>query len=205
VAEARLGVTASANAPSFAAESKNSNSDREQVSAKKTVIGRGVVLLNFGSVGSAMRRVVETLPNGRLWILIDEWSEVPLELQPFLADLLRRAVLPTKGITVKIAAIEQRSRMLIPDVDVENIGFELGADLSAQVDLDDYIVFDNDEAKAVAFLKALVLKHVQVALQTEGITPPQNTTDLLLLCNRGDLRERFECWLKFPVSREFRK
>jgi hypothetical protein len=84
-----------------------------------------------------------------LWLLIDEWSEVPPELQPFLADLLRRAVLPTR-ITVKIAAIEQRTRLLIPEPEVGNIGLELGADVAAAINLDDYMVFDNDEAKAVA-------------------------------------------------------
>lgn len=109
----------------------------------------------------------------------DEWSEIPLDLQPYLADLLRRAVLPTRGITVKIAAIEQRSRLLIPEATVGNIGLELGADVSAAINLDDFMVFDNDEAKAVAFFKALVLKHVQAALEAEGIVPPRNVIELI--------------------------
>jgi len=165
---------------SFSGELNASGSEKEAVSAKKTTTGQEVPRVNFGSVGSALRRIVATLPKEKLWILIDEWSEVPLDLQPYLADLLRRAVLPTKGITVKIAAIEQRSRLLIPETTVGNVGLELGADLSAAINLDDYMVFDNDEDKAVAFFMALVLKHVQAALESdEGIVPPKDGGELL--------------------------
>ncbi len=178
-AELKLGLTASIPVPSLTGETKLSASEREAVSAKKTITGQEVHRVNFGSVGSALRKVVQTLPKQRLWILIDEWSEVPLDLQPLLADLLRRAVLPIKGLTVKIAAIEQRSRLLIPDSTVGNIGLELGADISAALNLDDFMVFDNDEKKAVAFFKALALKHVQAALEAEGSDIPKNETALL--------------------------
>ena len=178
-AESKLGFSLSAPVQSFSGEVKGGSSERETVTAKKTYTGEEVSRVNFGSVGNALRKVVETLPKGKLWILIDEWSEVPLDLQPYLADLLRRAVLPTKGITVKIAAIEQRSRLLIPEATVGNVGLELGADLSAAINLDDYMVFDNDEGKAVAFFMALVLKHVQAALETEGIVPPKDQGELI--------------------------
>ena len=178
-AELMLGFTASTSAPSLSGEIKHGQSGREAVSVKRTVNGPEVHRVNFGSVGNALRKVVQTLPKHRLWILIDEWSEVPLDLQPLLADLLRRAVLPIKGVTVKIAAIEQRSRLFIPDSSVGNIGLELGADLSAALNLDDFMVFDNDEQKAVAFFKALVLKHVEVALEGEGLPAPKNEVALL--------------------------
>ncbi len=178
-AESMLGFTASPSAASLSAQVKLGQSGREAVTVKKTVTGPEAHRVNFGSVGNALRRVVQTLPKQRLWLLIDEWSEVPLDLQPLLADLLRRAVLPIKGVTVKIAAIEQRSRLLIPDASVSNIGLELGADLSAALNLDDFMVFDNDEEKAVSFFKALVLKHVQVALEAEGLPAPKNEVAFL--------------------------
>ncbi len=120
-AEAKLGLTTSVSTLSLTGEAKIGGAEKETISAKKIVSGQEIPQLNFGNVGTALRRVVETLPSRRLWILIDEWSEVPLDLQPYLADLLRRAVLPIGGITVKIAAIEQRSRLFIPDVKVANI------------------------------------------------------------------------------------
>lgn len=178
-AEAKLGFSIGSATPSFSGEAKAGGADKETVTAKKVVSGQELPRVNFGSVGNALRKVVEALPKGRLWILIDEWSEVPLDLQPYLADLIRRAVLPTKGATVKIAAIEQRSRLLLPESTIGNIGLELGADVSASINLDDYMVFDNDEDKAVAFYKALVLKHVQVALESEGVESPKNEAELI--------------------------
>jgi hypothetical protein len=178
-AEAKLGFSASPAQPSVSGSAVASVAEKETVSAKKVVSGQEIPRLNFGSVGSALRKVVDTLPNKKLWVLIDEWSEVPLDLQPYVADLIRRAVLPIKGITVKIAAIEQRSRLFIPEAVVGNIGIELGADVAAAINLDDLMVFDNDEAVAVSFFKALVLKHVQAALEAEKIVPPKNEAQLL--------------------------
>ena len=173
-AEAKIGFSASLSGASMSGESKAVDGGKEAVTAKKTVAGQEIHRVNFGSVGSALRKVVEILPNKRLWLLIDEWSEVPLDLQPMLADLLRRAVLPIKGITVKIAAIEQRSRFMLPDLVVGHIGIELGADVSAAVTLDEYMVFENDEQKAVAFFRALVYKHTCAELEEAKVDKPRS-------------------------------
>jgi hypothetical protein len=177
--EAKLGAAAATTRMGVVANVAMGASERRSLTTKRGISGQEIPRVNFGSVGNALRKVVDALPNRRLWILIDEWSEVPLELQPFLADLLRRAVMPTKGITVKIAAIEQRSRLLIPEPSVGNIGIELGADVSTAMDLDDYMVFDNDEAEAVAFFKALILKHVQAALDPQHAAIPKDAAELI--------------------------
>jgi hypothetical protein len=158
---------------------KVSESSRDSATVKKAIKGQEINRVNFGHIGTALRRVVENLPKGRLWLLIDEWSEVPPDLQPLLADLLRRAVLPIKGVTVKIAAIEQRSRFLITDTRQGHVGLELGADISSAVNLDDYMVFENDEDRAVLFFKALVFAHVKSALEAEGISAPSSELELL--------------------------
>ncbi|CAM5787448.1 hypothetical protein ACFOHU_07890 [Ottowia pentelensis] len=178
-AEAKVGVTASLKNPSLVADWKTANEGTEAVTAKKTVVGQEVHRVNFGSVGNALRKIVETLPRGRLWLLIDEWSEVPLDLQPMLADLIRRAVLPIRGMTVKIAAIEQRSRFMLPDAGVGHVGIELGADVSAAVNLDDYMVFENDDRKAVAFFRSLVFLHTCAELEDAGSELPQNEAALI--------------------------
>jgi hypothetical protein len=86
-----------------------------------------------------------------LLLVSDEWSAVPLDLQPYLADLIRRAVFFVQGITAKIAArIEQRSNFKMGE-HADYTGIEIGADASADVDLDDYMVFDNDSERALQF------------------------------------------------------
>src|SRR5204863_8068756 len=93
----------------------------------------------FGPVGRAMRRVIEALGGSRLWILLDEWSSVPLELQPLLADLLRRSLFPVRGLSVKIAAIELRFRFRELREGGDYLGLELGADVAAGLDLDNFL------------------------------------------------------------------
>lgn len=178
-AESKVTASTSLTNVSLSAGLTAANGGKEAVTAKKTVTGQEVHRVNFGSIGSALRKIVETLPRKRLWLLIDEWSEVPLDLQPLLADLIRRAVLPVKGITVKVAAIEQRSRFMLPDPGVGHVGIELGADVSAAVNLDDYMVFENDEKKAVSFFRSLVFLHTCAELEDAGQPLPRDEAALI--------------------------
>lgn len=133
--------------------------------------------MHFGQVAKNLGQLMEALPAKRLWILLDEWVAVPVELQPLLADLLRRAVLPVPGVTVKVAAIEQRShfRAQIPG---DYLGFELGADIQADLDLDDYMVFDNDAEKSKEFFRALLFRHVVALMEEENTEPPTSPMEL---------------------------
>lgn len=120
--------------------------------------------VRFGHVGRELERLVRALPKGQLWIILDEWSEIPLDLQPFLADLIRRTILPIHGITVKIAAIEQRCNFRIPDSSVGHIGIEIGADAAASISLDEFLVFDNNAELAKRFFCELLYRHVRARL-----------------------------------------
>jgi hypothetical protein len=107
--------------------------------------------------------MVNILGGKRVWFMIDEWSEIPLDLQPYLADLFRRALLPVNEITVKIAAIEHRTNFWIRRASGEYIGLELGADISADLNLDDFLVFDNSQEKAVEFIANLIFNYYQTS------------------------------------------
>ncbi len=177
--EVSLALNSGLTSASVGASIRTGGADKSVAGEKRAVSGQEIYRVNFGNVGIAIRALVKTLPRQRLWLLIDEWSEIPLDIQPYLADLIRRALLPTRGATVKIAAIEQRSRFLIPDRAIGNIGLELGADVATAINLDDHMVFENDETAAVAFFQALVLKHVQAALEAEGMAAPTSVEQLL--------------------------
>lgn len=132
--------------------------------------------VNFGTAGAAFRRIATAMGGSRLWVLLDEWSSVPGDLQPYLADLLRRSLFPTPGITVKLAAIEQRSQFQLPPTNGDYLGIEVGADASADVNLDDFMVFDNDSTRAKAFFRDLLFRHYQA---TE-VGPPVPTAPELI-------------------------
>jgi hypothetical protein len=133
--------------------------------------------LDFGNIGGALRGLIQTLGLNRLWLLIDEWSEIPIVLQPYLADLFRRTVLPIPEITVKIAAIEHRSEFAILKDRGEYVGVELGADVAADLNLDHYLVFDNNQGKATDFFKTLLYKHYRHS--EDALDEVQSADDLI--------------------------
>lgn len=145
--------------------SKDQASHSEKKSVKLT--GEQRFYLKFGAIQSSLRSIIESLGGREVWILLDEWSEIPLDLQPYLADLLRRCVIPIRKITLKIAAIEHRCNFIIR-YPGEYLGIEVGADARGDVNLDDFMVFDNDSGRSLRFFSALLFKHYRA---TEGLAP----------------------------------
>ena len=130
--------------------------------------GVGAHRVHFGNVTATFELLLQALPADRIWILLDEWSEVPLELQPLLADLVNRALLPVRGLTVKIGAIGQRSNFRVATDDGGWLGLEVGAATADDLELDDFMVFGNDATKAKAFFGELLFKHVRAAAEEHG-------------------------------------
>lgn len=156
-------LEASASAESLGIQAAASTDASREIAGhrKATREGEEHLRVHFGAVGAQLRRVVERLPNKRLWLILDEWSGIPLDLQRFLADLLRRTVLPITGVSVKIAAIEQRCRFWVSDSDLSYIGIEIGADAAASIHLDEFLVFENNQDLAKDFFRELLFKHLK--------------------------------------------
>lgn len=147
--------------------------------------------VHFGSTSKALSNIVRAVMQARLLFILDEWSAVPLDLQPYLADLIRRAVFPVSGITVKIAAIEQRSNFKL-GAQADYTGIEIGADASADVDLDDYMVFDNNAERAVQFFQELIFRHYK----SETTLKPEFATSELLIQAAFTQSNAFEDFVK---------
>jgi hypothetical protein len=154
--------------------------DQDAASTEKSQIIRGEARhhVHFGAVSSVLERLAAALPCNRIWVLLDEWAAVPLDLQPYLADLLRRAIFPVRGFVVKIAAIEQRARFSLSGTDGDYIGIEVGADAAADLDLDDFMVFGNDPDAAKKFFRELLFRHVRAEMQEDDREPPADARAL---------------------------
>lgn len=131
--------------------------------------------VNFSSVFKILQQLCQKL-NVHTWLLFDEWAEIPQELQPYLAELVRRTILPNGLITIKIAAIEQRTNLSVFDSNNSRIGIEEGADISTSQNLDEYMVFDNDETKALEFFKVLLFHHFSSINENRNV---KNADDLI--------------------------
>ena len=62
--------------------------------AKVKSSGIELIHMDFSSAQSTLAGFISVLGINRLWLLFDEWSEVPIDLQPYLVDLVRRTILP---------------------------------------------------------------------------------------------------------------
>jgi hypothetical protein len=133
----------------------SSTSDTEKRVTMKVELEENVV---FPPMHNLLEEIL-TKSNARLFILFDEWSSLPIDIQPFLAELLKRGVLPVTRSVVKIASLEYRSRFW-DTTNGRRIGFEIGADISANLDLDDYFVFDRNPEHITTFMADIVFKHL---------------------------------------------
>lgn len=122
--------------------------------------------IHFPSIKGIISEILKVIHPCELWIVLDEWAEIPIDLQPFLGDLLRRCLFPIYGITVKIGAIEHRSNFKIQKGVASYVGIETGADITS-VNLDEFMVFDNNEYLSIDFFKNLLFKHINPLLSNE--------------------------------------
>lgn len=119
-----------------------------------------------------------------LFLLVDEWSSLPVDIQPFLAEFFKRAFFPNPHIVVKIAALEFRSAFNSHLDGGQLTGFELGADVSSTLDIDDYYVFDRNPIGVANAFAEMLLRHIGSEL------PPHYLRDKYEIETAVQLRDR---------------
>lgn len=180
----QFGIKLSPFQPSlFSSDFQSSDNSDEELAQKTENSGTEKPHIRFGNIGRCISDLIDNLQISRLWVFLDEWSDIPLDIQPFLADLIKRTLLPINKITIKIAAIEQRSAF-IAEYNRAIIGMEIGADISADINLDDFMVFGNDEDKSYDFFKKLFFNHLKVIMKEEAKWDrcPLSSDEMIQLC-----------------------
>lgn len=139
--------------------------------AERELARTGYVRLsvNIGRTNQAIQKICRRI-DGRVWILVDEWSSVPEKLQPYLADFFRRTLFTIQNVSVQIAAIEHRASFRI-GAGAETIGIELGSDAFADVNLDDVFVYENNPDSAVQFFREMLFRHLTVSSRPGELVP----------------------------------
>ncbi len=180
--KAKLGV--SAKIPTVGLESKAAVDS----SAEETFSGSGVVRhrISFGGISGLMRQFLEGHSSKRFWILLDEWSGIPLDLQPFLAEMLRKLFFGIPQVTVRIGAIPHRSNWRIPGDQGQYLGVEVGAELFPLLDLDEFVVFPartgaEQTRRSRSFFQNLIFRHLNYALSTTGSDPLPDVSAMMSL------------------------
>jgi hypothetical protein len=96
--------------------------------------------------------------------LLDEWSAIPIDIQPYLAEFIRKGILPVTKIVIKIASLEYRSSFSL--IEGRNrIGFELGSDIAVTQDLDDSYVYDRNPTRIMELYSNILYRHISLGLE----------------------------------------
>jgi len=132
--------------------------------------------VDFTAIAGALRDLTRAARLRRLTLLLDEWSEVkPLEVQTYLAEYIKRVFFPVEGVSVKVGAIQHRSRVGVRFEDGTLRGFEEAADIFPLTMLDETAFsFDRDPPLVESMFAELLYRHLTVALAeraTEGRGP----------------------------------
>ena len=161
-----LGALLKMGGPSISGEASSKKSKEDRTLDREVRRGNERKRLNFSDISRALRGLAGVINSRRIWLFIDEWSSVPQDLQPYLAEFLLRCVFPIQRFSVKIAAIEQQTNFMRSD-DHGSVGLELGADVIATISLDDFLVYEGNEETSTNFFRELLFKHLTVAGSSE--------------------------------------
>ena len=142
------------------ADVSNSRERKDRQSTEYTVETEDKIV--FPELHRHLRHVL-TLAETSLVILVDEWSSLPADVQPYLAEFLKRGVLSLNEATMKISALEYRCKFSNHSVN-GLIGFELGADIATAPDLDDYFVFDRNPDQITEIYADMLFRHLSSEL-----------------------------------------
>jgi hypothetical protein len=94
------------------------------------------------------------------YVLFDEWSSIPIDLQPYLAEFIKRSFFANPKVILKIASLEYRSKFIYQQGSML-YGFEVGSDISTAIDIDDYYVFDRNPDYVTDVFSEILFRHIK--------------------------------------------
>lgn len=178
--KASIGLAIQSMLPTLQAEGGSESKHSEKVDGDFS----GIDTVIFPDVGDALVRLLHAAGGRtRLWLMIDEWSSLPSDVQPALAEFLKRSMIHSPAITIKIAAIEHRSYFSRKTA-VGQMGLELGSDVVVARNLDDYYNIQLNGRELIDRFSMILYRHLAAAvpedeLRKRGATSSSSTMQAL--------------------------
>ena len=113
--------------------------------------------LSFADISELLSSIPELLDINRIICMLDEWSEIPLDSQLYLAELIKRGFITSK-FTFKIAAITNRSKLGMNN-GTKFVGLEDGGDIFP-FNIDNRFIYEINGQKTKDFFNDLLRKHL---------------------------------------------
>ncbi len=162
------GVNLTLGAPSVSANAKintqvtlvgkKSSRVKSQVTIEKSL---NAFLTNYQDTRNKVEELLTALGVDRLYIFIDEWSELDPDasskVQPLFLSLIKKVFWKNPKFTIKIGAIRSQTRLNYRGKKTRIIGLESNADIF-EIDLDE--IYSTDEFDKSQFYEDLVFRHL---------------------------------------------
>jgi hypothetical protein len=131
---------------------------------------RGSVF-NYRQISETTSAVLEDLEIDRLYVVVDEWAQIPLAAQPYVAEFIKRALLTVPTISLKLLAVNYQCKF--SDTVAGNIvGMQRGADFTDVLDMDQYLIFEKDRSLVTDFFGQLLYNHLGAELGWQSSALP---------------------------------
>jgi hypothetical protein len=118
-----------------------------------------VQYLSFNKISRLLEELSYQLNDTKIVFLLDEWSEIPIDLQPYLAELIKRVFI-SSNYTFKIAAIPYRTRFREIIHNEIKIGLEEGGDIFP-ISIDNRYIYEVDKVGTKTFYNELLINHLK--------------------------------------------
>ncbi|HEX5399780.1 MAG TPA: hypothetical protein VFY06_12120 [Verrucomicrobiae bacterium] len=114
---------------------------------------------DFRNLSSTFRAFCSHADIDRVYIGLDEFVSVPQAAQPVFAHILKQVFASDRRVVFKIAAVTFQTS-LYSDINGQQIGMEIGADVFSDIDLDSYFLWDENRDAVMSFFSQVLYNHL---------------------------------------------
>jgi hypothetical protein len=132
---------------------------------KLETIYSGLAVIDYDLIRSHIVTIIENAGAKSVIVLIDEWSDLPRDVQPLIAEMIRKTLGTSGLINLKVAALKFFCWPSAALEDGQRIGLTR-ANLSVLADLDALLRFEAQDQAVKDFLTLMLYKHV-VAIEPQ--------------------------------------
>jgi len=126
---------------------------------------------DFRNLSSTFRAFCSHAEIDRVFIGLDEFVSVPQAAQPVFVHILKQIFASDRRVVFKIAAVTFQTN-LYAEVNGQQIGMEIGADVFSDIDLDSYFLWDENKESVMLFFSQVLYNHLGEILKWKlGVSP----------------------------------
>lgn len=118
--------------------------------------------LSFPKFGRLLEELLETTDT-RIFLLLDEWSSILTNIQPYFADFLGRTLFSISRVKFKIAVLPQGCNFQAV-INGRKFGLDIGEDIKLGLDLDRIYSVDNAPSDIIGFCFSFLCQHLSVSV-----------------------------------------